>query len=129
MFEEELELEFGIGGVVFGMAGGKRFTVFGQSEGVDWKEHEEIILAQGGHNGPLLEFKTHGNGLAVEPRTQGLDPRSDCFRTMLEAPKLSSRSAGGLDADIVFGIRPVEADERGKFLLRHMLHVSSPRVC
>ena len=129
VFEEELDLECGIGGVVFGTAGGKRFTVFGQSEWVDGKEHEEIIVAQGGHNGPLLEFKAHGNGLAVEPRTQGVDPRIDGFRTVLEASKLSSGSAGGLDADIVFGIRPVEANERGKFLLRHMLHVSSPRVC
>ena len=129
VFEEERDLECGIGGGVFGMAGGKRFTVFGQSEGIDGKEHEEILCAQGGHNGPLLEFKTHGNGLAVEPCTQGLAPRIDGFRTVLEAPKLSSRSASGLDADIVFSIRPVEANERGKFLLRQMLHVSSPRVC
>jgi hypothetical protein len=45
VFEEDLDLEFGIGGVVFSTAGGKRFTVFGQGERIDRKEHEEIILA------------------------------------------------------------------------------------
>src|SRR5262249_49022798 len=101
----------------------------GQREWVDRKEHEAIIVAQGGHHGPLLELKTHGNGLAVAPRTQSLDPPIDRFRTVLEAPKLSSLSAGGLDADIGCGIRPVETNERGTFLLRHRLHVSSPKVC
>ena len=45
VFEEEFDLEFGIGGVVFGPAGSKRFTVLGQGERIDGKEHEEIILA------------------------------------------------------------------------------------
>jgi len=118
--EEERDLEFGIRGGVFGMAGGKRFTVCGQGEWGDRKEHEEIIVVQGGNNGPLRELKTHGNGLAVEPRTQGLDPPIDRFRPVLKAPKLSSRSAGGLEADSVFGICPVETNERGKCFMSHL---------
>ena len=129
MFAEELDLECGIRGIVFGTAGGKRFTVFGQSEWGAGKEPEESIFAQGGNPGPLLELKTHGNGLAVEPRTPSLAPPIDRFRPVLEAPKLSSLSAGGLEADIVLGIRPIATNERGTFLLRPMLHVSSPRGC
>jgi len=45
VFEQELDLEFGIGGVVFGSAGGKRFTVLGHGERIDGKEHEEILFA------------------------------------------------------------------------------------
>jgi hypothetical protein len=129
MFEEEIDLEFRIGGVVFGPTGGKRFTVFGEGERIDRKEHEEIIVAQCGHNGPFIKLKAHGNALSIEPRTQGLDPPIDCFRAVLEDPQLSSLRASGLYADIVFGISPVETNEGGKFLLRYMFHVSPPRVC
>ena len=44
VFEEELDLEFGIGGVIFGPARGKRFAVLRHGERIDGKEHEEIIL-------------------------------------------------------------------------------------
>ena len=88
VFEEEFDLEFGIGGVIFGPARGKRFAVLGHGERIDGKEHEEIILAQRGHDGPFIEFQAHGDGLAVEPRAQGLDPRVDRFRTVFEAQKL-----------------------------------------
>jgi hypothetical protein len=108
--EEECALECGSGGVVCGPAGGKRFTVLGQGERIDGKEHEEIILAQGGDNGPFIQLKTHRNGLSVEPRAQGLDPRVDRFRAVLEHQKLSSLRASGLEADIVFGVSPVEAN-------------------
>ena len=43
--EQQLDLELGIGGVIFGPAGGKRFAVLRQGERIDGKEHEEIILA------------------------------------------------------------------------------------
>ena len=90
VFEEEFDLEFRVGGVVFGSAGGKRFAVLGHGERIDRKEHEEIIFAQCPHDGPFIQLKTHRDGVSVEPRAQSLDPRVDRFRAVLEDQKLSS---------------------------------------
>ena len=88
VFEQELDLEFGIGGVIFGPARGKRFAVLGHGERMDGKEHEEIIVAQRGHDGPFIEFQAHRDRLAVEARAQGLDPRIDRLRAVFEPQKL-----------------------------------------
>jgi hypothetical protein len=110
VFEEDLDLEFGISGVIFGPARGKRFTVLGHGERIDGKEHEEIIVAQCGHDRPFREFQTHRDGLSVEARAESLDPGINLFRTMFEAQKLPLCGASGLEADIVFRISPVEAN-------------------
>ena len=96
MCEQQLDLELGIGGVVFGSAGGKRFAVLGHGERIDGKEDEEIIFAQCGHDRPFIEFQAHRNRLAVEARVQALDPGVDRFRPVCEAQKLPARGASGL---------------------------------
>ena len=72
MGEQQFELECGIGGVVFGPAGGEGFAIPRQRQGIDGKEHQKVIRAQGGDNGAFVEFQADGNGLAVEPRAQRL---------------------------------------------------------
>jgi hypothetical protein len=94
--EEEFDLEFRIGGVVFGAAGGKRFAVPGHGERIDGKEHEEIIVAQCRHNGPFREFQAHRDRVSVEARAQGLAPGVDGFRAVCEAQERTPRSASGL---------------------------------
>ncbi len=96
MFEQDLDLEFGIGGVIFGPARGKRFAVLGHGERIDGKEHEAIIVLQRRHNGAFIEFQADGNRLAVEPRAQGADPRVDHFRTVFETQKLPACRTGDL---------------------------------
>jgi len=96
VFEEEFDLEFRIGGVVFGSAGGKRFTVLRHGERIDGKEHEEILCAPCRHDGPFLEFQAHRDRVSVEARAQGLDPRVDGFGAVFEAQELTSCSASGL---------------------------------
>jgi hypothetical protein len=123
VFEEDLDLEFGIGGVIFGPARGKRFAVPGHGERIDGEEHEEIIVAQRGHDGSFLEFQAHRDGLSVEARAEGLDPGVNLFRTMFEAQKLTLCSASGLEADIVFRISPVEANKGRKCFGGLWLHV------
>jgi hypothetical protein len=94
--EEKFDWELGLGGVVLSPARGKRCTVLGQGERMDGKEHEEIIVAQCGDHGPFMQLKTHSNGFSVEPRAQGLDPRVERFRAVLEDQKLSSLRASSL---------------------------------
>ena len=96
MFEQELDLEFGIGRVVFRSAGGKRFAVLGQRERIDGKEHEELILTQRRHDGPFIQLQAHGDGLSVEARAESVDPRVDRFRAMFEYEKLTALRTGGL---------------------------------
>src|SRR5262249_10053944 len=123
MFEEDLDLEFGIGGVILGPARGKRFTVLGHGEWIDGKEHEEIIGAQRGHDRPFREFQAHSDGLSVEARAESLDPGINLFRAMFKTQKLSLRDASGLEADIVFRISPVEANKSRKCFGCLLLHV------
>jgi hypothetical protein len=47
----------------------------------------------------------------VEARAQGLDPRVDRFRAVLEHQKLAFLRASGLEANIVLGTRPGEANK------------------
>ena len=96
VFEPQLDLEFGIGGGIFGMARGKRCAVLRQGERIDGKEHEEIIGAQRRHDGPFLACQAHRDGLSVEARAQCLAPRIDRLGAMLEDQKLPSRSASSL---------------------------------
>ena len=96
VLKEEFDLEFRIGGVVFGSARGTRFAVPGHGERIDGKEHEAILGAHCRHDGPFLEFQAHRDRVSVESRAQGLDPRVDGFRTVCEAQELTPRSASGL---------------------------------
>ncbi len=63
--QQQCELECGIGGVVFGPAGGKGFTIPRQCQRIDGKEHQKVIRAQGGDHGTFVEFEADGDGLAM----------------------------------------------------------------
>jgi hypothetical protein len=75
MREQEFKEEFGVRGVVLGLAGGEGLAIPRQHEGSDGKETKEIVPAQRRDNGALMEFKTDGNRLPGEPRAQGAHPR------------------------------------------------------
>jgi hypothetical protein len=96
VFEPELDLEFGSGGVIFGPARGKRFAVLGHGERIDGKEHEEIIVLQRRHHGAFIEFQADGKRLAIEPCAQGADPRVDHSRPVCETQDLPACRTGDL---------------------------------
>ena len=114
VFEEECDLKFRIAGIVFGPARDTRFAVPGHGERIDGKEPEEIIVTQRRHDGPLIEFQAHSDGLSVESCAEGLDPGINLFRAMFKTQKLTVFSASGLEADIVCRISPVEANKGRK---------------
>jgi hypothetical protein len=68
VLEEDLDLEFGSGGVIFGPARGQCFTVLGHGERIDRKAHEAIIGAQRGHDRPFREFQAYRDGWSVDAR-------------------------------------------------------------
>ena len=118
MLEQEFKLELGVSGVVLGLAGCEGFAIPRQCQGVDGKEHEEVILSQRRDEGPLIEFEADGNRLPFEPCTQGAHPLVDGVRLVFEDAELAFLGACRLQADIVFGIGPVDADEGRKLIRR-----------
>src|SRR5207237_1301566 len=63
---EQFELQFGVGGVIFRAAGGKRFPIPCEGQGVDGKEHEEVVFAQGKDDGAFVEFEADGDRFSLE---------------------------------------------------------------
>jgi len=123
MFQEDVDQEFGIGGVIFGPAWGKGFAVLGHGERVDGKEHKAIIVAQRGYDRSFIEFQAHSDRLAVETHPESLDPGMNRLRTMCKAQTLSLYGASGLEANSVFRISPVEANKGRKCFGYLWLHV------
>ena len=114
MGEQQFELECGIGGVIFGPAGREGFAVPRQCQGIDGKEDQKVILAQGEDQGTFVEFEADGHGVAVEPRAQCGDPRVDGLGCVLELQALTFCGARSLEAHIMFGIRPVDTHKGSK---------------
>ena len=121
--KQECALEFCLGGVVCGMAGGEGFPVPGHGARMDGKAHEELIVASGRHHGPFMKFQAHRARASAEARAQGLAPRVNGFRAMCEAQELPPRSARDVSADIVLSSRPIEADQGGACCVYHTCHV------
>jgi hypothetical protein len=118
MREQELELEFGVSGVVLGVAGREGFAIPRAGELVDGKEHEAVILPQRGDDGALVELAPDGNGLLLESRAQGAHPLVDGVGLVFEDTELPFLGTRCLQADIVFGLSPVESDEGRKLIYR-----------
>jgi hypothetical protein len=118
MGAQELELEFGVRGAVLGVAGREGFAISREGEGVNGKEHEAVILPQRGDEGALVEFETDGHGLLLESRAQGAHPLIDGVWLVSEDTELTFLRASCLQADMVCGISPVDADEGRKLCYR-----------
>jgi hypothetical protein len=121
--QQKCDLEFRIGGVVCGTAGGAGFPVPGHGERIDGKEHEELIVAEGRHHGPLMKFQAYRARASAEARAQGLAPGVNGFRAVCEAQALPPRSARDVEAAIVLSLCPIEADKGGECCVYHTCHV------
>jgi len=125
---EQCELQFSVGGVVFRAAGGKRCPIPCEGQGVDGKEHEEVIFAQGKDDGAFVALEADGDRFSLASLLQGTYPRLNGFWCMVETAVLSLLGARNLSANIVFGIGPVEADAGRKGFVGFVLHMGSPSV-
>src|SRR5438132_316253 len=122
VFEEDCDLECGIGGGICGPARGQRVAVRGHGERIDRKEHEEILVAQRGHAGPFLECQAHRDGLSVASRAEGLEPGVNLFRPLFQAQTRTVCGASGLEAALVLRLSPVEANAGRKYFGYWLLH-------
>ena len=104
VFEQQLELQLRIAGIVLGAAGGERLTVPGQGQGVDGKEHQTIVPLQGRDDGPFVELQSDGDRLVLEALAQGAGPRLDGLWFVLKHAGFGFVGTGRLQANVVFGI-------------------------
>ena len=95
---------------------------------MDGKEDEEVLFSQGKDDRPLVECEAESDRCACEPLAQDTHPRLNGFWRVFEDRGLSCRGAGRLEANIMCGIGPVEADEGRKCFGGFWLHVCSPSV-
>jgi hypothetical protein len=111
MREQQFELQFGVAGIVFSPAGGEGFAIPRQWQRINREEDQKVIRAQGEDQRTFVKFEADSHRLAVEPRTQCGAPRVDSLGRVLKLEALSFCSASRLEASIMFGIRPVDANK------------------
>jgi hypothetical protein len=113
-FEEDRDLAFGLGGVSFGPARGKRCTGLSHGEQLDGQEHEAIRVAPCRPERPLRAVQAHRDRVSVAVRTESLAPGLPLGRTMGEAQQLPWGGARSLAADLVLRRSPAEATKGRK---------------
>jgi hypothetical protein len=129
MREQELKLEFGISGIVLGVAGREGFAVLGQGPRIDGEQDTKFVLTQSIDERAFIEFEAHGHGASFEALSSGTCPRSDGLWFVLQKHELPVVSADGLSADIVLSLGPIDANEGGKRFLRSTWPGVPPGVC
>jgi len=112
--KEEVEGDVSIGGIVLGTAGREGAAVVGESAGVDGEDDEEVMLEKGRDNWPLGQLDADGDGCALKASAERLGPGTDGCGAMLEDGELMRASVRKSEADVVFGVGPVDANEGGE---------------
>ena len=88
---------------------------------------EDVIGSPGTDARPLVECEAESARCACEPLAQGTPPRLTGFWRVCEDDVCSCRGARCLSTHLMFGIRPVEADQGSQCFVRFLLHGCSPK--
>ena len=78
------------------------------------EEDQKVIRAQGEDQRTFVKFEAESHGLTVKTRTQCGDPRVESLGRVLKLEALSFGSASRLEASIMCGICPVDANKSSK---------------
>jgi hypothetical protein len=116
--EQELKLQFGVSGIVLGVAGREGFAVLGQGQRIDGEQDQNCVLTQGLDERAVIAFEAHSHGASVEPLAYGTCPRIDGLWCVRKPHELPFVVADGLSADIVCRVGPIDANEGGKRFFR-----------
>lgn len=115
---QEGKRAFGSRRVILRVAGGEGLAVPGAGAGIDREQDADGVLAPRGDQGPRVECQAHGDRLASNALAKGAGPRVDGVGGMVQDTALACVRVSGLAAAIMWGIGPVDADERGAWLVR-----------
>jgi hypothetical protein len=101
VFEQQFELEFRIGGVILGSAGREGFAVCGHRQRVDGEEHQKVMGAQRGHQGPCGQLQADGDRPPAEAVAERARPRADRLRRVRQHTGFSGVGTRDLRTDRV----------------------------
>lgn len=106
---QKIQSQFGIRGIILGAAGFEGLPVLGQRQRVDREEDEEVVLLKRIDDRPLGQLKSNGDG-PTKALQQGFRPFIDAPDLVGNATEFALLFTGGLKTDVVFGVRPVDAN-------------------
>jgi hypothetical protein len=109
--EQPCEQQCGGAGVVLSSTGGEGVAGARQCQRMNREEDQKVILAQGADQGTCVKFAAESHGVAVKPRTPGGAPRVDRLGGVRQLEALPCCSASRLEASIMGGIGPVDANK------------------
>ena len=101
--------------------------ILGQGRRLDRNEHKEVVLLQRVDNGALGQFHSNGDGTA-EALAQRVRPLIDGRHSVGNAIEFARLVTRGLQANVMLGIRPIDADICGELMSGWRLHVVAPKV-
>ena len=125
---QQFERQLGVGGIILGPARRKGLAIFGERRRIDRKQHQEVVLLQGIDQRSLADLQTHGDGSATKALFQPTRPLRDGLGPVEQDATFPLVTVRRLQADIVFGIGPIDTDEGSKFSVGLSFHDSPPRV-
>ena len=107
---EEIEGEFGVGGIILGARWNKRFTIAREHRRIDREQHEAVVLLQCIDERSLVEFQRDGDWTCAEALAQRVYPLIDRFGAMCQHEAFTCSCPFGQQTDVVLGIAPIDAD-------------------
>src|SRR5262249_38551471 len=114
MAEEEIECEFGVGGIVLRAAHCERLAVPRERERVNREQHEDIVFEECGNERSLFALQADREGPPRESRTQVRCPAANRSGSMLERESLELLRPCGAQANGVLLVGPVDSDPRSE---------------
>ena len=126
MPHEVVQCKLGISRIILGATRDKGFPVPGQALRIEGKEDQEVIFFQCRDDRSFTELECHSDGSAEAP-IQCLCPELDGFRRVSNALEHALFTASLLQADVVLGAGPVDADVGRERRSGFLVHESSPR--
>ena len=109
--EPQCELQCSVAGIGLSPTRGEGFAVARHGQRMNREEAPQVILAQGEDHRTCVQCEAESHGLTVNTRTQGGDPRVESRGRVLKLAALSFCSASRLEASIMVGIGPVDANK------------------
>src|SRR5262245_15989771 len=114
MLEEDLQEQVGIAQIIFGAAGIESLPKACRAFGVNRKKHEVFVLAQSNQERTTTLFQGDGDLLVGKAGAQVIDPLGQRFWSLFKSAALDEGALGGRQAQGVFLVCPVQANEGAK---------------
>src|SRR5262249_7308755 len=91
---QKLERDLGVSWVVLGSTGREGSAIARERRGLDRKKHEDVVLEERRHDGPLTQLQADCDRSSSETLSELLGPCPDGPRAMLENQPLTLLAAG-----------------------------------